>query len=280
VEWAQREYKWSKQRESEAEDDVHDRVASITQPLEWAWGDEGPSVPWRPVTRFEVLVDRVEWVCGKTGKTFKWFFPSGDSLACIEADEKALGARGCGRPLHGTLETSCGDAARTDSKCLSTYTKRGGSRTWWTWKDEDTSAWFELKEKHSKVALFKAPSEEEAQSIVGQVQMSHKKRIELEKQAQCSAPVPEISSSSSKPQRKQSSPKGSAASKSASASGEELFDLESELSKFIGLEPIKQQLRDLSEDVSNDKLRAEAGLIGPDDKKPAPHMLFIGNPGG
>ena len=189
MEWAQREYKWSKQRESEVEDDKHDHVVSITQPLEWAWGDEGPSVPWRPVTRFEVRVDRVEWVCGKTGKTFKWFFPSGDSLACIEADEKALGARGCGRPLHGTLETSCGDAARTDSKGLSTYTKRGGSRTWWTWKDEDTSAWFELKEKHSKVALFKAPSEEEAHSIVGQVQLLHKKWIELEKLCQSSAAI-------------------------------------------------------------------------------------------
>ena len=56
------------------------------------------------------------------------------------------------------------------------------------------------------------------------------------------------------------------------------MDLDRELAKLIGLDPIKQQLRDLRDSILLDRQRSELyGIdVGPTH---APHMLFMGNPG-
>ena len=71
---------------------------------------------------------------------------------------------------------------------------------------------------------------------------------------------------------------GGAASKVPEHDAVEGIDLDTALSKIIGLETVKQELRDLEAEIRFNALRAERG-IGGVDKATAPHMQFLGNPG-
>ena len=57
------------------------------------------------------------------------------------------------------------------------------------------------------------------------------------------------------------------------------LDLDVELAKIIGLNPIKQQLRDLRDSILLDRERAELMGDGFEFATLAPHMVFCGNPG-
>jgi len=56
------------------------------------------------------------------------------------------------------------------------------------------------------------------------------------------------------------------------------IDLETALSKIIGLEQVKLELQDLEAEIRFNTMRADRGIEGV-EKAHAPHMQFLGNPG-
>ena len=71
---------------------------------------------------------------------------------------------------------------------------------------------------------------------------------------------------------------GGAASDVPEHDAVEGIDLDTALSKIIGLDTVKQELRDLEAEIRFNAMRAERGIEGV-GKATAPHMQFLGNPG-